>query len=139
MSVKVDLIKYGDAMKGVDAGVEKALQKICAKTVAQAKQLAPVAEKFGGTLKGSLTYSTSEKKGKLESTPKKGEAFVGTNVEYAVYQEFGTRHIPPQPFLRPAVAIEVQGQNAKEILKKTINENLKGSLSKTKKRESFLI
>ena len=136
MSVKGDLIKYGDAMKGVDAGIEKALQKICAKTVAQAKQLAPVDK---GLLKGSLTYSTSKKKGELESKPKKGEAYVGTNVEYAVYQEFGTRHIAPQPFLRPAVAIEVQGQNAKHILKKTINENLKGSLSKTKKRESFLI
>lgn len=28
---------------------------------------------------------------------------VGTNVEYAVYLEFGTRHMPPYPFFRPAV------------------------------------
>lgn len=27
---------------------------------------------------------------------------VGTNVEYAVYQEFGTRHMQPQPYFRPA-------------------------------------
>lgn len=27
---------------------------------------------------------------------------VGTNVEYAVYQEFGTRHTASQPFLFPA-------------------------------------
>ena len=28
---------------------------------------------------------------------------VGTNVEYAVYLEFGTRHMPPYPFFRPAI------------------------------------
>lgn len=28
---------------------------------------------------------------------------VGTNVEYAVYLEFGTRDMPPYPFFRPAV------------------------------------
>lgn len=27
---------------------------------------------------------------------------VGTNVEYAIYQEFGTRSMSSQPFLRPA-------------------------------------
>lgn len=32
---------------------------------------------------------------------------VGTNVEYAVYQEFGTSQMPAQSFLRPA-AQEVQ-------------------------------
>lgn len=28
---------------------------------------------------------------------------VGTNVEYAVYLEFGTRDMPPYPFFRPAI------------------------------------
>jgi len=28
---------------------------------------------------------------------------VGTNVEYGVYLEFGTRDMPPYPFFRPAV------------------------------------
>jgi len=28
---------------------------------------------------------------------------VGTDVEYAVYLEFGTRHMPPYPFVRPAL------------------------------------
>lgn len=28
---------------------------------------------------------------------------VGTNVEYAIYLEMGTRHMPPYPFFRPAI------------------------------------
>lgn len=28
---------------------------------------------------------------------------IGTNVDYAVYQEEGTRYMDPQPFLRPAL------------------------------------
>jgi len=28
---------------------------------------------------------------------------VGTNVEYALYVEYGTRHMPPYPFFRPAL------------------------------------
>jgi len=31
------------------------------------------------------------------------EATVGTNVEYAVHLEFGTAHMGPRPFLRPAI------------------------------------
>lgn len=32
-----------------------------------------------------------------------GRWVVGTGVEYAIYLEFGTRHMDPKPFLRPAV------------------------------------
>lgn len=39
---------------------------------------------------------------------------VGTNVEYAVYQEYGTRYMEPQPYLRPA-AREAQ-QNISNIV-----------------------
>lgn len=40
---------------------------------------------------------------------------VGTNVEYAVYQEYGTRHMEPQSFLRPA-ARDVK-RNIGEVIK----------------------
>lgn len=33
---------------------------------------------------------------------------IGTNVEYAPFLEFGTRHIAPRPHLRPAVEQETQ-------------------------------
>lgn len=34
---------------------------------------------------------------------------VGTNVEYAPFVEYGTMHMAPQPFLRPALAEAVEG------------------------------
>lgn len=34
----------------------------------------------------------------------KRAVIIGTNVEYAIYQEYGTSKTPAQPFLRPAAA-----------------------------------
>lgn len=42
------------------------------------------------------------------------EGVVGTAVEYGLYQEFGTRFMPAQPFLRPA-ADAVRGASAAAI------------------------
>ena len=57
-----------------------------------AKKLAPVDT---GNLRNSITHEVDD-----------GEpaAYVGTNVEYAPYQELGTIHMKAQPFLKPAVA-----------------------------------
>ena len=42
------------------------------------------------------------------------EGVVGSGMEYALYQEFGTRYMPAQPFLRPGAAA-VRGASAAEI------------------------
>lgn len=42
---------------------------------------------------------------------------VGSNVEYSIYQELGTRHMPPQPYLRPATRKATK--QAEEIVKNT--------------------
>ena len=57
-----------------------------------AKKLAPVDT---GNLRNSITHDVDD-----------GEpaADIGTNVEYAPYQELGTIHMAAQPFLKPAVA-----------------------------------
>ena len=57
-----------------------------------AKKLAPVDT---GNLRNSITHEVDD-----------GEpaAYIGTNVEYAPYQELGTIHMAAQPFLKPAVA-----------------------------------
>ena len=57
-----------------------------------AKKLAPVDT---GNLRNSITHDLDD-----------GEpaAYIGTNVEYAPYQELGTVHMAAQPFLKPAVA-----------------------------------
>ena len=70
-----------------------------------AKKLAPVDT---GNLRNSITHDVDD-----------GEpaAYIGTNVEYAPYQELGTIHMAAQPFLKPAVA-----DHAKEYRKIIENE-----------------
>ena len=97
-----------------------------------AKKLAPVGTPestgipgyIGGLLRGSITHALSGKKPAIstyqdnagtrkgsysgtapeESGSNKISVYIGTNVEYAPYQELGTIHMKAQPFLKPAVA-----------------------------------
>jgi len=48
---------------------------------------------------------------------------VGTNVEYAVYLEFGTRDMPPYPFFKPAIR-EFQANPKSFILDRTDKDSL---------------
>lgn len=59
----------------------------------QAKRLCPVDT---GRLRDSITWEL----GMMNGLP---SARVGTNVEYAIYVETGTRYMSAQPFLRPAL------------------------------------
>jgi len=59
----------------------------------RAKQLCPVDT---GRLRSSISW-------RLERVGGTVVGVVGTNVEYAPYVEFGTRHNRSQPFLRPAL------------------------------------
>jgi HK97 gp10 family phage protein len=61
----------------------------------RARQLAPVDT---GRLRSSIVSKVTQSTGSAEAIE------VGTNVEYAPYVEFGTRHMRAQPFLRPALA-----------------------------------
>lgn len=66
-----------------------------------------------GYLRGSVTYATQKKRGNVASRTKRGDVIskpddnlvcrVGTAVHYAAHQEFGTRFMSGQPFLRPAL------------------------------------
>ena len=89
-------IKFTDNSKEVSEKIKKALLRgleTCG-LVAEgyAKKLAPVDT---GNLRNSITHEVDD-----------GEpaVYIGTNVEYAPYQELGTIHIKAQPFLKPAVA-----------------------------------
>ncbi len=67
-----------------------------------------------GNLEKSITDRVTNKNGEIV-----GE--VGTNVEYAIYVEYGTNHgtyrIPAQPYLRPAIL-----ENRKQITR-FLNDN----------------
>lgn len=72
-----------------DEAVARALEAIGLQAEGYAKMLAPVDT---GRLRNSLTH-----------TVEGDAAYIGTNVEYAPYVEYGTRRTKAQPFLKPAV------------------------------------
>lgn len=86
-------------LNGIEARLENAQKRgliLGGMLVAQrATQKSPIDT---GRLKRSITHSMPKQEGKL--------AFrmdIGTNVEYAPYQEFGTRFMVPNSYLRPAL------------------------------------
>jgi len=99
----------------------------CIRVTSEAKSLAPTDK---GLLRNSVMYKTSLETGgitegeNISVTPKKNEGYVGSNTEYATYQEYGTRKMDAQPYLRPAVDIVVNGTGYKEAIKKIMNSEM---------------
>lgn len=126
-----EFIKYGNAVKGVVDGTEKAVLKIAAKIASQAKVNAPVDQ---DALRPSIGYSTktaNTASPELSEKPKEGQALVGSNVGYALYQELGTRKMAAQPYLRPAVE-SVNGSPAVKIIEKYMDEEITKAIMKGK-------
>lgn len=88
-------VEVHDNSKEISENIKAALlrgMEKCGLTAERfAKKLAPYDT---GNLRNSITHEVDN-----------GEpaAYIGTNVEYAPYQELGTIHIKAQPFLKPAV------------------------------------
>lgn len=121
VAVKVTL----DYKKGGEDGVEKTIIESCLKVQAQAVALAPVDT---ANLRNSIGYVTTRAKdGDLTVRPAKMEGYVGTPVFYGVYQEFGTRRMAPQPFLRPAAgALSTDLGAVKKIMVESMKKYEKG-------------
>ena len=125
MSKEVQIIKYGNPLKGADDSVKLTNIELLMKVTAQAKNLAPVAKVNGGFLAGSIMWKVHNQKGGLtegndiEYEPKKGEGVVGSNAHYAIYQEFGTRKMESKPFLRPAIDMIVFGVSGAQAMKQS--------------------
>lgn len=85
-----DMEWYGaDVIRSVNGAKKGALTTAAIIVNMSAVYRAPVDT---GNLRDSITYEVSE-----------DDAKVGTNVDYAIHQEFGTRKMAAQPFLRPAL------------------------------------
>lgn len=79
------------ARKELEKVIERALWAIGAAAEGYAKRDCPVDT---GRLRNSIAHTVDESE---------QAAYIGTNVEYAAFVEFGTsRHPEPQPYLRPA-------------------------------------
>lgn len=136
----IEILKNPDVLKVIEEGIEKGIATICSNVRSQAAALAPVGET--GNLKNSITWKTSKfgaSNYRDLPEPKNLEGYVGSPVDYAVYPEFGTRYMKPQPFLRPAIAIKALGQSGANVMIKIQNETAKGKLTKANinDRETF--
>lgn len=90
---------------------EQTIKKIALFVESEAKLRVPVRT---GNLRRSITHE-------VENGENVSKAYIGTNVEYAPYVEFGvaSKNIKPQPYLRPA--IEENKDKIKEIIEKGMN------------------
>ena len=73
--------------------VDEMLTRAAVAVELAAKRFAPVDT---GRLRASISHT-------VERDAKGPVAFVGSNVNYAIYQELGTRYQPGTPYLRPAL------------------------------------
>jgi HK97 gp10 family phage protein len=149
MGRSIEIKKYGDWKKAMDNGIKAGNIELCMRVTAQTKVLSPVAPKFGGALRNSWMWKADKQEGgfndspgekaddKITVAPGKFEGYVGSNVDYSVYPEFGTCKMKPQPSLRPAIDLIVKGTNVQEVLAKIQKEEANGPLREGVERVNF--
>jgi HK97 gp10 family phage protein len=107
INLKSTLDKFG---KVSDIDIMPEIKEATYKVKRAAKDLVPVDT---GALKGSIRH-------KLFSKEQTGVIY--TTLEYAPHQEFGTRYMPAQPFMRPAMNMHRAG--IQQSLKKFMREEI---------------
>ncbi len=105
----------------IKKATEQMMLEKAIKAVAQAKALAPVDY---GQLRNSLSVATIDSNYMLNDSEgekadainteglKEGEYYIGSNSDHTIFQEYGTIYQPAQPFLRPAVELEIKHKSA---------------------------
>lgn len=92
MNMSVSIVSNRELIEQAsDDAIERALEAIGLQAEGYAKMLCPVDT---GRLRNSITHTVDVAGQK---------AYVGTNVEYAAYVEFGTSKTRAQPYIQPAV------------------------------------
>jgi len=89
--------KIPQVMKAIEAATPKALDTAAIIVEGSAVLRCPVGKypnssRVGGNLRSSITHQVLTDYAKI-----------GTNVDYSVYVEYGTRKMSAQPYLRPAL------------------------------------
>jgi len=119
--------RFGDPKKAAGKARTQSNLGIGASIASQAKLLAPV--EFG-QLRNSISATSLKKTvllnnrsgDKAEELSKSGlkndEVYAGSNSDHAIFQEYGTRFMSAQPFMRPAKEVVVEGKTAQNIIVK---------------------
>ena len=96
MGIEVNITDNSDLIEqATDEAIARALEAMGLQAEGYAKMKCPVDT---GRLRNSITHTYDEAEQK---------AYIGTNVEYAPYVEYGTSKTKAQPFLEPAVTDHV--------------------------------
>jgi len=105
MSVQVKVTDNSrDFLRVLNDVLSPGLEAVGLQAEKYAKQLCPVDT---GRLRNSITHAVDE--------PEKA-VYIGTNVEYAAYVEFGTVKMAERPYLKPAAT--EHGDEYKRIIEK---------------------
>lgn len=92
MDIKVNITSNRELVEQAsNEAIARALEAIGLQCEGYAKMLCPVDT---GNLRNSITHTVDTKE---------QVTYIGTNVEYAAYVEFGTSKMRAQPYLQPAV------------------------------------
>lgn len=125
------------AIRAVKRGTFEGVLNTAVEVTAQAKELCPVADYMGGNLKNSIQWVADggrtgggETTENLTTKPPVGGAIVGTPVYYGVYQEYGTRKMYAQPFLRPAVDMKARGEDLQTAMFNALLHSVERDLPK---------
>lgn len=137
--MSVEIIKFGDVPKAIQEGNDRALLILVSRVTSFAKTKAPVKSGqlrnsiMGRVEKQDFGFNQSGKKpapSEITEKARQGEGYVGSNILHAIYNEFGTRKMAAEPFLRLAIAVEANGAKAKEAVRKYQNEAVKEGMRK---------
>lgn len=110
VQVEIDDKKVREMFKKMNPAIRKALSKVLTKAGLIVKSSA----------KAQAPVDTSRLRGSISSKPEDiRQVVIGPNVDYAIYQEFGTKYMKAQPYMRPALEDNVD--NIRDIFFKEIN------------------
>ena len=124
--IKIENDNTEKTLKLKDEAVARALMIIGGKAEGYVKALTPVDT---GRLRNSITYKTKKQKSSPQSpakgsdgvrgTPTEAQVFIGTNVEYAPYVEYGAQGRPARHMIKNGVGNHVD--EYKNILKSELD------------------
>ena len=145
MSSEVIINKNTFALAGGEEGLKKAILETCRDIHAN---VVPNTQVDTGQLRNSWMWRTpwdgdegfntqpkdkAPNSAKLEIRPQGLEGIVGSNINHAIYQEFGTKFMRANPALRIA-GMAVRGATAAEIGKKYGREAMEEEFKQRKKK-----
>lgn len=145
--MSVEIISFGNVPKFIEEGNELAILEVLINVTARAKENAPVDL---GELRNSIMYRKFKEQGgfnegsgakagrAISPKPKPGTGVVGSAVAHAIYNEFGTRKLAAQPFLRPAVAAVTIGGQVQRWIKRFQTDSVRKGLRRGPRKKKVL-